>query len=117
MGAALGSNHEPGAACLCHAPPRSSQSTRHTCLPSSGGPAAGFRSTRRTKLIATIGPACDSEEMLEQLAVGWLWALLCAGVAASLPGGTAACRKVAVQCALLFKQCIPLLLRKRQATV
>jgi hypothetical protein len=32
--------------------------------------AAGFRSTRRTKLIATIGPACDSEEMLEALAVG-----------------------------------------------
>ena len=31
---------------------------------------AGFRSTRRTKLIATIGPACDSEEMLEQIAVG-----------------------------------------------
>ncbi|KAI7838140.1 hypothetical protein COHA_008071 [Chlorella ohadii] len=30
----------------------------------------GFRSTRRTKLIATIGPACDSEEMLEQMAVG-----------------------------------------------
>jgi pyruvate kinase len=31
---------------------------------------AGFRSTRRTKLIATIGPACDSEEMLEALAIG-----------------------------------------------
>ncbi|EFN58575.1 hypothetical protein CHLNCDRAFT_34199 [Chlorella variabilis] len=30
----------------------------------------GFRSTRRTKLVATIGPACDSAEMLEQLAVG-----------------------------------------------
>lgn len=54
------------------------------------GPAAGFRSTRRTKLIATIGPACDSEEMLEQLAVGWLWALLCGGAAASLLKGTAA---------------------------
>jgi hypothetical protein len=29
---------------------------------------AGFRSTRRTKLIATIGPACESEEMLEIMA-------------------------------------------------
>lgn len=28
----------------------------------------GFRSTRRTKLIATIGPACDDEETLEALA-------------------------------------------------
>lgn len=28
----------------------------------------GFRSTRRTKLIATIGPACDDEATLEALA-------------------------------------------------
>lgn len=28
----------------------------------------GFRSTRRTKLICTIGPACSSEEMLSKLA-------------------------------------------------
>ena len=33
-------------------------------------PAAGFRSTRRTKLICTIGPSCDSEEMLDLLAQG-----------------------------------------------
>ncbi|KAL4457632.1 hypothetical protein ABPG75_012497 [Micractinium tetrahymenae] len=30
----------------------------------------GFRSTRRTKLIATIGPACDDEATLEALSVG-----------------------------------------------
>ena len=30
---------------------------------------AGFRSTRRTKIIATIGPATCSEEMLEIMAV------------------------------------------------
>ena len=30
---------------------------------------AGFRSTRRTKIIATIGPATCSEEMLETMAV------------------------------------------------
>ncbi|KAL6782593.1 hypothetical protein ACKKBG_A07405 [Auxenochlorella protothecoides x Auxenochlorella symbiontica] len=28
----------------------------------------GFRSTRRTKLIATIGPACESKEMLDAMA-------------------------------------------------
>lgn len=31
--------------------------------------AAGFRSTRRTKIICTIGPTSCSEEMLETLAV------------------------------------------------
>ena len=29
----------------------------------------GFRSTRRTKIVATIGPATCSEEMLETMAV------------------------------------------------
>lgn len=28
----------------------------------------GFRSTRRTKLVCTIGPACDDEATLEALA-------------------------------------------------
>lgn len=58
------------AACVpCPAPARICR-RRSSRLPRLGLPAAaGFRSTRRTKLIATIGPACDSEEMLEQMAV------------------------------------------------
>ena len=32
--------------------------------------AAGFRSTRRTKIICTIGPSTDSLEMLATLAAG-----------------------------------------------
>lgn len=50
----------PVAVRLCHLPMHASYDCR----------SAGFRSTRRTKLIATIGPACDSEQMLEQMAVG-----------------------------------------------
>lgn len=66
----------------CPTPTVSSNAAAATCcrapLPSAGTlvhiaydrRSAGFRSTRRTKLIATIGPACDSEQMLEQMAVG-----------------------------------------------
>ena len=46
-------------------PPKRSHTHTATCPPPSGP-----RSARRTKLVATIGPACDSSEMLEALAVG-----------------------------------------------
>ena len=36
---------------------------------SASAPLAGFRSTRRTKIICTIGPTSASEEMLHTLAI------------------------------------------------
>lgn len=58
-------------AMLWHAPrppPPAPAARRRRAAPAL--PGAGFRSTRRTKLIATIGPACDSVETLEAMAVG-----------------------------------------------
>lgn len=78
-------------------PAMTCQQTGLACPPalaaSRGCPVAGFRSTRRTKLIATIGPACDSEEMLEQMAVG---GQICEGIAQlvsqGVPAHYAVCR-------------------------
>lgn len=72
--------------CLAICVGRCSHARRLASLDGSASCSTGPRSTRRTKLIATIGPACDSDEMLEQLAVGG-WARL-PGAASPLAGSS-----------------------------